>query len=162
MTITLYHCPKTRSMRVLWLLHEMGLPHEVKRVPLDRKYLHSEEYKSLKLKNDWGGAVKVGDHVYADNGATFVALDFKTGDMTTRARMIGECGVGYAEGHLYLQNPDGVVALVEAKPDALTEKSRFTQPEAEGKKGYAVPTIANGRLYLRALDTLVAYDIKKP
>lgn len=47
MTITLYHCPKTRSMRVLWLLHEMGLPHEVKRVPLDRKYLHSEEYKSL-------------------------------------------------------------------------------------------------------------------
>ncbi|MCB1235588.1 MAG: PQQ-like beta-propeller repeat protein, partial [Verrucomicrobiae bacterium] len=122
----------------------------------------AETYKSLKLKNDWGGAVKVGDHVYADNGATFVALDFKTGDMTTRARMIGECGVGYAEGHLYLQNPDGVVALVEAKPDALTEKSRFTQPEAEGKKGYAVPTIANGRLYLRALDTLVAYDIKKP
>ncbi|MCB1087760.1 MAG: PQQ-binding-like beta-propeller repeat protein, partial [Verrucomicrobiae bacterium] len=121
----------------------------------------AESYKSLKLKNDWGGAIKVGDHVYGDNGATFVAIDFKSGEMSTRARMIGECGVCYADGHLYLQNPDGVVALVEAKPDAITEKGRFTQPEAAGKKVYAVPTVANGRLYLRALDTLVAYDIKK-
>jgi len=122
----------------------------------------TESYKSLKLKNEWGGVVKVGDHLYGDNGATFVSLEWKTGEMASRARLVGECGVAFAEGHLYLQNADGVVALVEAKPDALTEKGRFTQAEAGGRKVYSVPTIANGTLYLRALDTLVAHDIRKP
>jgi outer membrane protein assembly factor BamB len=121
----------------------------------------TESYKSLKLKNDWGGVVKVGDHLYGDNGATFVSLDFKTGDMASRGRLVGECGVTFAEGHLYLQNQDGVVALAEAKPDAITEKSRFTPAEAAGKKVYSVPTIANGRLYIRSLDTLAVYNIKK-
>lgn len=120
----------------------------------------TEEYKSMKMKNDWGGAVKVGDHVYADNGSAFVCLDFKSGE-GDRARLIGECGTLYAEGHLYLQNQDGIAALVEANPENLEVKSQFQQPEAEGKKVYSVPVIANGKLYLRALDQLVAYDIKK-
>jgi glutathione S-transferase len=27
--ITLYHAPRTRSMRVLWLLEELGLPYRI-------------------------------------------------------------------------------------------------------------------------------------
>ncbi|MGB1034621.1 MAG: glutathione S-transferase N-terminal domain-containing protein, partial [Primorskyibacter sp.] len=27
--IRLHHCPQTRSMRSLWLLHELGIPFEV-------------------------------------------------------------------------------------------------------------------------------------
>ena len=34
--ITLYHAPKTRSSRFLWLLEEIGEPYEVKVVNLRR------------------------------------------------------------------------------------------------------------------------------
>ena len=53
------------------------------------------------------------------------------------------------------------IRLVEANPEELAEKSRFTPAEAEGKKTYSVPVVANGKLYVRLLDQLIAYDIKK-
>ncbi|WP_299962772.1 glutathione S-transferase family protein [uncultured Roseobacter sp.] len=34
--ITLHHCPQTRSMRSLWLLHELGVDFTVKTYPFDR------------------------------------------------------------------------------------------------------------------------------
>ena len=57
--------------------------------------------------------------------------------------------------------------LVEAGPDAFREKGRFTPPAlpkrkvggAFSDKAYAFPVIANGRLYIRDLGTLWAYDI---
>jgi len=33
--ITLHHCPQTRSMRTLWLLHELELPFELATYPFD-------------------------------------------------------------------------------------------------------------------------------
>lgn len=44
--IRLHHCPGTRSMRCLWLLHEIGVPFEVQDWPFD-KTLRSPEYKAL-------------------------------------------------------------------------------------------------------------------
>jgi len=31
--LTLYYAPRTRSVRIRWLLEELGLPHELRRVP---------------------------------------------------------------------------------------------------------------------------------
>ena len=44
--IRLHHCPQTRSMRSLWLLHELGLDFEVIEYPFD-KTLREEPYASL-------------------------------------------------------------------------------------------------------------------
>lgn len=44
--ITLHHCPQTRSMRTLWLLHELGVPFEVKTWPFDKR-LRSEAFLQL-------------------------------------------------------------------------------------------------------------------
>jgi hypothetical protein len=60
------------------------------------------------------------------------------------------------------------VLLVEATPEAFREKGRFTPPDQPKKKqagqfaemSFAYPVIANGRLYIRDLGTLWAYDIK--
>lgn len=41
--ITLHHCPQTRSMRSLWLLHELGIPFEVNTYAFD-KSLRAPEY----------------------------------------------------------------------------------------------------------------------
>ncbi|MBM9594119.1 glutathione S-transferase family protein [Roseitranquillus sediminis] len=44
--ITLHHCPQSRSMRVLWLLEELGMPYQVVEHPFDRS-LRSEPYLML-------------------------------------------------------------------------------------------------------------------
>ncbi|UWQ22818.1 glutathione S-transferase family protein [Jannaschia sp. W003] len=44
--IRLHHCPQTRSMRTLWLLHELGVPFEVTEWPFD-KALRSAEFLAL-------------------------------------------------------------------------------------------------------------------
>ena len=44
--ITLHHCPQSRSMRVLWLLEEMGLPYRVRLRAFD-KSLRGAEFLSL-------------------------------------------------------------------------------------------------------------------
>jgi hypothetical protein len=57
---------------------------------------------------------------------------------------------------------------VEATPEGYRQKGRFTPPAQPTKKqagpfpegAFAYPVIANGRLYIRDLGTLWAYDIK--
>ena len=44
--ITLHHCPQTRSMRTLWLLHELGVPFTLREWPFD-KTLRSQEFLAL-------------------------------------------------------------------------------------------------------------------
>ncbi|PUB19062.1 glutathione S-transferase family protein [Yoonia sediminilitoris] len=44
--IRLHHCPQTRSMRSLWLLHELGVDFDLVEYPFD-KTLREEPYASL-------------------------------------------------------------------------------------------------------------------
>ena len=70
-----------------------------------------------------------------------------------------------ADNRLYIHTENGDVILVEATPEAYREKGRFTPPDRPKKarnameKAWAYPAIANGRLYVRELDSLWAYDI---
>lgn len=45
--ITVYHAPNTRSMRIVWLLEELGLPYETKKMEFSPRDLQSEEYLAL-------------------------------------------------------------------------------------------------------------------
>ncbi len=121
------------------------------------------------LPNGIGGAVLVGENLYGTEvGQTLVAAEFATGKVKWQSKSIGWSSVAYADGLLYLHGINGDVALVEATPEAYREKGRFTPP-AQPKHGqagpfpegaFAYPVIANGRLYIRDLGTLWAYDIK--
>lgn len=44
--IRLHHCPQTRSMRSLWLLHEIGVPFDLSVYPFD-KTLREDPYRTL-------------------------------------------------------------------------------------------------------------------
>ena len=121
------------------------------------------------LPNGLGGAVLVGDYLYGLDIATkaLVAVEFPTGKVKWKAEGFGGASVTYADGQLYLHNETGDVRLVEANPEAFREKGRFTPPAQPKRKtagsftdAYAFPVIANGRLYIRDLGTLWAYDIR--
>ncbi len=122
------------------------------------------------LPNGIGGAVVVGDYLYGTEIAEgpLVAIEFATGKVKWKVESIGRVSIAYADGHLYLHGVNGDFALAEATPAGYREKGRFTPPNQPKHKevggfpeqAYAYPVIANGRLYIRDLGTLWAYDIK--
>ena len=126
-------------------------------------------YFTRGLPNGIGGAVVVDETLFGTEvGQKLVAVEFTTGKVKWQAENFGWSSLAYADGHLYVHAVNGEVALVEASPEAFREKGRFTPP-AQPKHGqsgpfsemaFAYPVIANGRLYIRDLGTLWAYDIK--
>jgi outer membrane protein assembly factor BamB len=122
------------------------------------------------LPNGFGGAVLLGDYLYGTRiaGQGLVAVEFTTGKIKWQAESTGTGSVAYADGHIYLHEENGDLVLVEATPEGYREKGRFTPPNQPKKKpagpyaekAFSYPVIANGRLYIRDLETLWAYDIK--
>ena len=70
--IRLHHCPGTRSMRPLWLLHELGVEFDLRTYPFD-KTLRAEAYLAL---NPAGRVptLELGDEVIRESGAICQAL----------------------------------------------------------------------------------------
>ncbi len=124
-------------------------------------------YFARGLPNSIGGAVLVGDYLYGTAAEGLVAVEFATGKIKWQAESTGRGSVAYADGHLYLHGENGDVALVAA-PEGYREKGRFTPPAQPARKkqgpfpekAWSYPAIANGRLYIRDVGTLWAYDIK--
>jgi outer membrane protein assembly factor BamB len=124
-------------------------------------------YFTRGLPNSLGGSVLVGDHLYGTTPEGLVAAEFLTGKLKWQEKSIGPGSVAYADGRLYLHGENGDVALIEATPEAYREKGRFTPPDRpkhnnRGEKAWTYPVIANGRLYIRDLGTLWAYDVRVP
>ena len=150
----------------------LGVGGGLVRLKVDGAGVAAEQvYFERGLPNGLGGAVLVGEYLYGTDIAPgqFVAVEFITGKVKWKHESIGRVSTAYADGLLYLHGVDGDVALAEASPEGYREKSRFTPPNQPKHKqvgtypeqAYAHPVIANGRLYIRDLGTLWAYDIKK-
>ena len=119
----------------------------------------SEVYFTRRMKNHYSTSVLVGDVLYGFDDSILTAMRFKTGDVLWRHRSVGKGSVIYADKHLYVLSEDGAVALVEARPDQYHEVSRFDIPSGRYPT-WAPPVIANGQLYIREQDRLVAFDIQ--
>jgi len=119
-----------------------------------------EVYFTRRMQNHHGGMVLVGDYLYGFDNANLNCLNFMTGEVRWSDRSVGKGSVIVADGMIYARSERGPVALVEANPNAYTERGRFDQPERSSKNSWAHPAVANGRLYLRDQDNLFVYDVK--
>lgn len=127
-------------------------------------------YAEKRLPGANGGSVLLGGTMYGTNTASLMAVDFATGAVKWQARGIGTASIAAADGLLFLHGENGDVAMVEPNPTAYREKGRFTpqnQPQRRGggaptgpSQAWAHPVVANGRLYIRDLNTLWAYDVR--
>jgi outer membrane protein assembly factor BamB len=112
-----------------------------------------------------GGAVLIGDHLYGANSQGLLAIAWEAGTIAWQNRSVGAASVAAAEGRLYVRGEGGEVALVDASPDGYQERGRFTPvdpPERAKARAWPHPVIAGGRLYLRDIGVLWAYDIRAP
>lgn len=118
------------------------------------------------LANKQGGLVLVGDYLYggSDGSNVVLCVELMTGNVMWEARGAGRnsISVAAADGRLYLHFSDGTMALAETNPDAYVETSSFETPSTDDRPAWALPSIANGRLYLREGDSIFCYDISAP
>ncbi len=117
------------------------------------------------FENHHGGVVLAGEHLYGGDGQNRgnpVCLKWATGEIAwkERAPANGSAAVLYADGHLIFRYDRGLVALIEATPEAYRVKASFTPLTADGP-AWAHPVIHRGKLYLRHNDLLVCYDLRK-
>jgi outer membrane protein assembly factor BamB len=148
----------------------LGIGGGLVRLKVDKGGVAAEQVYFVRgLPNGIGGAVLVGEHLYGTEvGQKLVAVEFTTGKVKWQAENFGWGSLAAADGLLYFHNVNGDVLLVEATGEAFREKGRFTPPAQPkhsksgdfGEMAFAYPVIANGRLYIRDLGTLWAYDIK--
>lgn len=124
------------------------------------KAMVEELWKTRTMKNHFNSAVLVGDHIYGFDNATFKCLSVATGEQTWAFRGLGKGSLLAADGDLLIVLSDqGTLLLVQAAPDAYTELARFQAMEG---KAWTAPALANGRLYLRDNDEIVALEMKAP
>lgn len=118
----------------------------------------SEVYFTREMMNHYSTSVLVGDVLYGFSNSILTAMRFKTGQVLWRHRSVGKGSLIFADKFLYVLSEDGVLGLVEARPDQYREVSRFEIPSGQFPT-WAPPTIADGRLYVREQDRLMCFDI---
>ncbi len=122
-------------------------------------------YLQRGLPNSNGGSVVVGAIHYGTTAEGLVAADWATGKVLWQDAGTGGGAILYAENRLYIHGENGEMILAEATPEAYREKGRFMPPDrpqrtrAAMEKAWPYPVVANGRLYIRELDSLWCYDI---
>lgn len=118
------------------------------------------------VQNHHGGMILVGDHVYMGQGHNNgfpICVELKTGEIAWnggRGPGSGSAAVAFADGHLYFRYENGVMALIEARPDKYVLDSKFELATVNGKS-WPHPVIAGGQLYVRDQQNLLCYDIRR-
>jgi len=118
-------------------------------------------WKNSEMDNQMGGAIKIGDYVYASghNNRNWFCVDWKTGETKYKVNEIGECNVISADGMLYCySDKGGTMNLVKPNPDKFELVSSFKVTLGTGEH-WAHPVIHRGVLYLRHGDVLMAYKV---
>jgi outer membrane protein assembly factor BamB len=126
-----------------------------------------EQYflKAGTFQNHHGGMVRIGDYIYAGTGHNNgfpICLEWKTGKVAwNKDRGPGResAAVIAADGNLYFRYQNGIMALIGATPEGYEEHGTFKLPYIDGES-WPHPAIEDGKLYVRAHDVLMCFDLK--
>lgn len=128
------------------------------------KFSAEQVWANKVMVNHHGGVVRIGEYLYGfSDGKGWTCQNFKTGEAAWQEKEFGKGCLVYADGHLIIREErksKGVVALLEANPQAYKVKGKFTPPDQSGKENWPHPVVLDGKLYLRDQDVLLCYDIK--
>jgi outer membrane protein assembly factor BamB len=118
-----------------------------------------EVWKSRDMKNQFSSSVLHNGIIYGFDNATLKALDAATAEERWKQRGFGHGSLILAGGHLVVLSDRGKLALVEATPAGYRE--RGSAQVLEGKC-WTAPALADGKLYVRNQEQLVALDWSGP
>ena len=116
-----------------------------------------EVWTSRGMKNQFSSSVFLDGYVYGFDNRILTAMDIRNGREMWKARGFGHGSLSYADGYLIVLSDRGKLALIEATPTGYRLKQ-----EAQVLSGrcWTVPTLSNGRLFLRNEREIVALDLR--
>lgn len=117
----------------------------------------AEVWRSKGMKNQFSSSVLHDGIVYGFDNATLKAIDAATGNERWKQRGFGHGSLILAGGNLIVLSDRGKLALVQATPEEYRELG--TAQVLDGKC-WTAPSLADGRLYMRNEEHLVALDWK--
>jgi glutathione S-transferase len=145
--IRIYHAPNTRSLRVIWLCEELGLPYEIEKIDFSPAYRHSPAYRAL---NPVGKvpAIADGDFTMFESGAIVEYLLERYGQGRLRP------APGTHDSARYLQWSWFAEATF-ARPLGDIAQHTVVRPEAERIAAVAEDGRVRALLCLNALEAAV-------
>jgi len=120
-----------------------------------------EVWKNTEMDNQMGGAIKIGNYVYASGHMNrfWFCVDWRTGETMYKTNELGECNVISADGMLYAYSAKGEMFLIRPNSEKFDVAGRFSVTLGTNEH-WAHPVIHEGVMYLRHGDTLMAYKVK--
>ncbi len=115
-------------------------------------------WETEQMRSDVNTAVVVGELIYGFNRGILQSIDAKTGEVMWQARGFSRGSLIAADGKLIVFGEGGNLALVEAVPDSFEQLA--TVQVLDGKN-WTAPSLANGYLYLRNHEKLVALNLRQ-
>ena len=121
----------------------------------DKGYEVAEVWRNKNMRNHFATSIYYQGHLYGFDGSTLKCLDAATGEEKWKAQGKGTLIV--ADGHLVILDERCNLSIVEATPEGFVEKAN-TQVFRRSRCG-TVPSLANGRIYLRDNKEIVRIDL---
>ncbi len=118
-----------------------------------------EVWRNKNMKNHVNSCVLVNGYLYGFDESDLKCLDWKTGEVKWANRSYGKGSLIVADGKLILYGQGGKLGIAEVSPEAFKEVCAFQA--MTGQNTWAHPVLANGHLYVRNIDTLAAFEVKK-
>lgn len=117
----------------------------------------TEQYRSRALGRSYAPAVLHEGRLYGFSGQILTCVDAATGERLWRSRPPGgEGGLIVVDDHLVIFGAKGSVVVADAAADGYHERARV---EALGGSSLTWPAFADGRVFVRNLDSLAAVTI---
>lgn len=116
-----------------------------------------EVWRNRSMKNQFSSSIFHNGTLYGFDNGTLKAIDAATGAEQWKQRGLGHGSLILAGGKLVVFSESGTLALLEATPDEYQQLGAIRVLEG---KCWTAPTLADGRLYLRNEEHLIALDWK--
>ena len=118
-----------------------------------------ELWRTREMKNHFNSSVLYEGNLYGFDDKTLKCIDAGSGEPRWRKRGFGHGTLLLADGHFVVLGDHGQLALIEANPAEYVERGRM---EIFGGKTWTVPTLFDGKLYVRDEKELVVLEVAAP
>jgi outer membrane protein assembly factor BamB len=114
-------------------------------------------WENQRMKNKFTSSVLHNGFIYGLDESILACIDAATGDLKWKGGRYGYGQLMLAGDHLIVLTEDGELALVSATPARHEELARFSAIEG---KTWNHPIIADGKLLVRNVQEMAAFDIR--
>ena len=119
----------------------------------------SEVWRNNEVMNNFGGLVAVNGHLFTTvKGNKLLALDPDNGNMVDTLK-VATGSIIYTDNKFIVYGNNGTLSLVNYKQGQLEPAGQFKVKEGTGHH-FSHPVVADGVMYIRHGDALMAYRIK--